>query len=658
MKQLTYGMRFFITFSITLSLIGLPSSSIMSNNFLHQAAFAQQQQILLSQHKQQQQRPNILMIVGDDFGFSDIGAFGSQILTPNLDALAKDGKILTNYHTNPVCSPARVSLLTGVDHHIGGIGTMYEAIAPNQIGKPGYETYINDKTVTIAELLKDAGYHTYLSGKWHLSGNSAQNGTLPHDRGFEKSLTLLNGGANHFNTQTQPLEKISFAEDGKIIPRPGNSTLYSNDLYAEKMIEYIKNGASDGKPFLAYLAFQVAHSPFQAPEGTISKYFKTFSVGWDELRKQSFEKQKELGFWPADMKLPQRIPPNQPWNELTQGQKNYVIRILATHAVMIENMDHAIGNVIQALKQKGQYDNTLIVFVSDNGSSEPAPLLYIALSAILNSGKPSFLATVNNSLSNIGNASSIVNYAAWGSYSTTSPLSGYKTTMYEGGTRVPFVIKEPTSALYSSSSNSNSTTAFNSNKVIKAFAFVNDLAPTILDYAGINHLGTMYNGHPVHPIMGKSLKPLLNGTVNRVHGQNEIVADEMFNNSAVYMGDWKATKHPPPVGDGKWQLFNLTSDPGQNYDVASQHQDILQKMIDGYDTYAKNVGVIPPLGQKFHNMMAVTIPPLDQSQVTITLKDILPGKFNTIKSINASKIQSSIASKFPTLHEIQTFLES
>jgi hypothetical protein len=126
----------------------------------------------------------------------------------------------------------------------------------------------------------------------------------------------------------------------------------------------------------------------------------------------------------------------------------------------------------------------------------------------------------------------------------------------------------------------------------------------------------------------------------------------------VYMGDWKATKHPPPVGDGKWQLFNLTSDPGQNYDVASQHRDILQKMKDGYDIYAKNVGVIPPLGQKFQNMMAVTIPPLDQSQVTITLKDILPGKFNTLKSINASKIQSSISSKFPTLHEIQTFLES
>jgi arylsulfatase len=656
MKQLICGMRFFITFSIILSLIGLPSSLIKSNNFFHQVAFAQQQQLSSSsQINQQQQRPNILMIVGDDFGFSDIGAFGSQISTPNLDALAKEGKILTNYHTNPVCSPARVSLLTGVDHHIGGIGTMYEAIAPNQIGKPGYETYINDKVVTIAELLKNAGYHTYLTGKWHLSGNDAQNGTLPNDRGFERSLTLLSGGANHFNTPGQPLEKISFAEDGKIIPRPGNSTLYSNDLYADKMIGYIKNGTSDGKPFFAYLAFQVAHSPFQAPEGTISKYFNTFSVGWDQLRKETFEKQKELGFWPADMKLPQRIPPNQPWNELTQEQKNYVIRILAAHAAMIENMDHAIGNVIQVLKQTGQYDNTLIVFVSDNGSSEPAPLIYIAVSALLKSGTSSFLATVNNSLSNIGNASSIVNYAAWGSYSTTSPLSGYKTTMYEGGTRVPFVIKEPISA---ESSLSNSTTAFNSNKVIKAFAFVNDLAPTILDYAGINHLETTYNGHPVHPIMGKSLKPLLNGTVNKVYGQNEIVADEMFNNSAVYMGDWKATKHPPPVGDGKWQLFNLTSDPGQNYDVANQRQDILQKMIEGYDTYAKNVGIVPPLGQKFHIMMAVTIPPLDQSPVTITLKDILPSKFNSLKSINASKIQRSIATKFPTLHEIQTLLES
>lgn len=614
----------------------------------------------MSQQQQPQQRPpNILLIVGDDFGYADIGSFGSQISTPNLDTLAKEGKILTNYHTNPVCSPARVSLLTGVDHHIGGIGTMAETIVPNQIDKPGYETYINNNVVTVAELLRDGGYHTYMSGKWHLSGTHDQNGTLPSDRGFEKSLTLLGGGATHFKSfPSPPVEKVTFAEDGKIIPRPGNDTTYSNDLYADKMIRYIKNDSSDGKPFFAYLSFQVAHSPFQAKEGTIAKYDKIYNVGWDELRKQTFEKQKGLGFWPANMPLPERIPPNQPWTELTQEQKDYAIRILATHAAMIEDMDHAIGKVIQVLKETGQYDNTLIIFISDNGSSDPSPMLNIPSSTRTDSPMAVYLRTVNNSLSNIGNASSIINYGAWGSFSTISPLSGYKTTEYEGGTRAPFVIKEPVSSPSSNSSSSNSMVSTNQ-KIIKAFTFVNDLTPTILDYAGIKHPGITYNGHPVHPIMGKSLKPLLNGTVDRVYGKDEIVADEMFNNSAVYMGDWKATKHMPPVGDGKWQLFNLTNDPGQNHDVSSQHQDILQKMIVGYDSYAKDVGVVPPLGQKFYNLLLVSTPPLNQSQVTIDSKNISPANFtNPIQSTNASQIQNTNASEIPSQEEIQSLLDS
>jgi arylsulfatase len=241
-------MCFFIILGIMIvGLIGLPSLTTtiisMSRSLPYQTAFAQtqqqqQQQQLSSsaQLQQQHQRPpNILLIVGDDFGYSDIASFGSVISTPNLDALAKEGKILTNYHTVPVCSPARVALLTAVDHHIGGIGTMYELIAPNQIGMPGYETWINHRVVTVAELLRDAGYHTYLSGKWHLSGDHFEKGSFPSDRGFEKSLTLLNGGANHFNGYPNPpIEKITFAENGKIIPRPGNKTLYSNDRIYQK----------------------------------------------------------------------------------------------------------------------------------------------------------------------------------------------------------------------------------------------------------------------------------------------------------------------------------------------------------------------------------------------------------------------------------------
>ena len=186
--------------------------------------------------------PNILLIMGDDLGFSDIGPFGGEISTPNLDVLAKNSKILTNYHTMPTCSPARVSLLTGVDNHIGGIGTMYENIAPNQVGKPGYETYINNRVVTVEELLKGAGYHNLMTGKWHLSGaGNGKNGTTPYDRGFEHVFSLLSSGANHFNPDPyyaggHPV----FAGNGKIVPRPDNGT-YSNDLYTNIMLDQINH---------------------------------------------------------------------------------------------------------------------------------------------------------------------------------------------------------------------------------------------------------------------------------------------------------------------------------------------------------------------------------------------------------------------------------
>ncbi|MGD1834175.1 MAG: sulfatase-like hydrolase/transferase, partial [Nitrososphaeraceae archaeon] len=256
------------------------------------------------------EKPNILLIVGDDFGFSDVGSFGSEISTPYLDTLASEGKILTNYHTYPTCSPARASLLTGVDNHLAGIGTMHEAIAPNQVGQPGYETYINDNVVTVAELLRDSGYHTLLSGKWHLSGKDYQNGTTPYDRGFEETFTLLEGAAQHFNGGSGAAgHSATFLQNGQQIQRPDNLT-YSNDLYTNMLIDQINKYKDDGQPLFMYLSFQVAHSPFQAPSEYIQKYDGVYDIGYDKIREDRFEKQKELGIWSSDMQLPERIPAN------------------------------------------------------------------------------------------------------------------------------------------------------------------------------------------------------------------------------------------------------------------------------------------------------------------------------------------------------------
>ena len=527
-------------------------------------------------------RPNILVIMGDDYGFSDIGAFGSEISTPNLDAIANEGKVLTNYHTSPVCSPARVSFLTGVDNHIAGIGTMYENIAPNQVGKPGYETYINNRTVTIAEMLRDADYDTLFSGKWHLSGDGWKKGTTPYDKGFEDVFVLLESGAQQFNGDPYYAGGHStFVSNDTQVPRPDNGT-YSNEMYTNIMLDKIKSHQNDGKPLFMYLAYQVAHSPFQAPAELIKKYDGVYDVGYDKIREQRFEKQKELGIWPKEMKLPERLPTSTTWDSLSPDEKTNRAKILTAHAAMIEDLDTNIGKVIKYLKDIGQYDNTLIIFTSDNGSSEPIEMKDLATVGVEEANK--FFNTFNNSDANIGNADSLVNYGAWGAGAAVSPFSYFKTTQGEGGVRPPLVIKTP--------GTSNQTAP----KIIAAFVHVNDMTPTMMEYAGAKHPGSTYNGHEAHPIMGKSLKPLLDGVVAQVYSDDEPVSQEMFNNTAVWMGDWKAVRNFQPVGDGQWHLFNITADVGENMDLSNQHPEILKQLVSDYDKFAKDVGVVVPSG--------------------------------------------------------------
>jgi arylsulfatase A-like enzyme len=565
-------------------------------------------------------RPNFLVIVGDDFGYSDIGAFGSEISTPNLDSIAADGKVLTDYHTAPTCSPARVSLLTGVDWHIGGIGTMYELIADNQVGKPGYETYINDKVVTVAELLRDAGYNTIQSGKWHLSGHGYQPGTSPYERGFSNAFTLLEDGSNHYSSaEYVPGWSVTFMENKTKVDRPGNGTLFSNALYTDKLLELFNKTASEDKPFFAYLAFQVAHSPFMAPsKAIIDKYDKIYSAGWDVIREQRFEKQKELGFWPSNMTDPGRLPPNESWDSLTPDQKAYAARVLAVHSAGIEDMDKNIGRVIQYLKDTGQYDNTFILFTSDNGSSEPFEIsdFRYASGVNLTQGKQ-FVKTINNSLDNLGNQTSDFNYGAWGSYVAASPLSGYKTSFYEGGTRPPLLIKEPQTSS-SPSSNTNATS-----NLVKSFVYVTDITPTILELAKVSH-PTNYQGREVHPMMGKSLNALLNGTAQVVHPPDETISGEMFNNTSVRMGDWKATVYGVPP---QWKLYNLANDLGENTNLANQEPEILQTMIAAYDKYAQDVGIVIPRGEKFEQTAKGNFPPIAENNTqTINLgKMFAPG---------------------------------
>ena len=252
---------------------------------------------------------------------------------------------------------------------------------------------------------------------------------------------------------------------------------------------------------------------------------------------------------------------------------------------MIEDMDNNIGRVIKYLKDIGEYDNTLIMFTSDNGSSEPVEMKNLALGHATIAEQEAFANTFNNTVSNIGNANSLVNYAPWGTMPSVSPLSYFKTTQGEGGMRAPFVVKLPNAG--------NQTKT----EIVNAFVQVNDMTPTILEYAGVQPAGSTYKGHPVHAIMGKSIKSLLDGKVQVVHPDDESIAQEMFNNTSVFMGDWKAVKNVQPSSDGKWHLFNITADIGENTDLGIQHPEILAKLMTYYDKFAKDVGVIVPNGQ-------------------------------------------------------------
>ena len=565
-----YVVSIFIAFLVSLVLMIIPNNVFGQNN---------------TNNNEDNSRPNILVIMGDDFGFSDLGVFGSEISTPNLDQLGKEGKILTNYYTHPVCSPARSTFLTGVDNHIAGIGTMFENIAPNQVNKTGYETFITDRVVTVAEILRDAGYDTLLSGKWHLSGKGYHEGTGPADRGFDQSFTLLESGANHFTYGPYyPGGTATFIDNGKIVEKP-NGTQFSNEFYTDKMINFIKKSKENNKPFFGYLAFQVAHTPFQAPSEYVKKYEGVYDAGWDKIREKRFEKQKELGIWPANMSLPQSYPTFTDWNALPKDEQKQRSQIFAAHSAMIEDMDYNIGKLIQFLKDTGQYDNTLIMFTSDNGGSEPSdsPVVIATLEGANEKEVEEFKAAgFSEVFDAIGGKDSYWGYGWQGAVMSNTPHSGVKSTMFNGGLKPPFVIKEP------------HTTNTSELDIVKEFVHVSDMTPTFLEYANATHPGSEYKGKQVSPMMGKSIKPLLENTVKEIHLDDEIISAEMFGNRAVFMGDWKARNNIFPIGDGQWKLFNIKQDIREATDLSKEHPDILEKMVSVYDKYAQNVGIIEP----------------------------------------------------------------
>jgi arylsulfatase A-like enzyme len=521
----------------------------------------------------EKQRPNILLILADDLGFSDIAPYGSEISTPNLSALAASGLKFSNYHTAPSCAPTRAMLLTGVDSHRAGVANIAEALTPDQAHSPFYRGSLNSNVVTIASLLKDAGYHTNLAGKWHLGYK--EDSLKPINRGFEQTVMMPFSGADNWSDKSYlaNYEKALWFENGQALELPED--FYSSKFLVDKAIAQIDAYRGDGKPFFSYVAFQAVHIPVQAPREYTEKYIETYAQGWDALRHQRMKAAKALGMIPADAPM-KRMDSTDSWDALSPEEKRYNAKRMAVYAGMVDAMDFHIGRLITHLKKIGEYDNTVIVFTSDNG---PEPSDPTSMSKFF----PVFMKFMgyNNDYETLGEANSYNTIGTSFASAAASPLGHYKFHSGEGGMRVPLIISGPGLA------------AEAQGKTSAAMAFVKDLPLTLLELAGTEHPGTTYQGKTVEAATGKNLNPILKGEADAVYNKDDSIGYEIGGNAALIKGDYKILLNRGSGNDGVWHLYNIALDPGETLELEETEPAIFADLMQEYEGYTQENGVIP-----------------------------------------------------------------
>lgn len=499
-------------------------------------------------------RMNVLLVVADDLGYTDLGSFGGEIETPNLDALANDGVQLTNFYTAPTCSPTRAMLLTSNDNHLVGLGSMAEALAPNQRGKPGYEGYLNDRATTMPETFSAAGYRTIMAGKWHLGMKAEQS---PKARGFETSYALLEGGAGHLDASGIISPKATYRENDDIVELPDN--FYSSRFYTDKMIEYIDNGKDSDQPFFGYLAYTAPHWPLQAPRQSIEKYQGKYAMGYEELHKQRVAGAIKAGVIPASSST-RAIPKGESsWEELSEEQKLVSQRKMEIYAAMVDDMDSEFGRLMAYLESSNQLDNTIIFFMSDNGAEDRL-------------AKPNDIFSkhiercCDNSYENLGNANSYAFTGPNWARASVGTFSDFKGRTTEGGIKAAAILRHPN--------------LHKGEKMLTRFATVKDVMPTLLELADVPEL----------EVEGK-----LSMTGNSMLSTDEeatTMAWELHGNKAIRSGDFKLVKLSPLYGQQGWQLFDLANDPGELNDVSEKHPEIASELLEKWAAYEKDNGII------------------------------------------------------------------
>jgi len=503
-------------------------------------------------------RPNVVVVLVDDMGWSDIGSFGSEIATPNLDALAARGVRFSQFYATPRCSPTRASLLTGLYSHQAGMGHLDNVIRPGSRGTTGRLT---DQSVTIPEVLRDAGYFTAMSGKWHLGQN---NGTPPWDRGFERTLSLRAGGMyfpnQNYTGGDNPL--ASRAQEplylnGAATPRDASvfgSSWYATYLWTEFGLKFVDEARQANKPFFLYLPFNAPHFPLMAPAELIAKYRGKYRAGWDRMRQERYQRQVRMGLIDAKWPLSPREPDTPAWDSLSDQQRDRFDHQMAVYAAMIEGIDTAVGTLVKGLEARGALDNTLIFFMSDNGANaESGP------DGRFNGDPPGG----PNSDLYLG-----MNWAAVGS----TPFRRFKHFTHEGGISSPLIVSWP-----------RGIAAVRRGAIERQPAHVIDIMATVTAATGAAY-PRAYKDHAIQPMEGVSLRAALDG---RPLNRPRPLFWEHEGNRAVRSGNWKIVSVYPEA----WELYDIAADRVERNNVAARHPDIVKRLSDEWDAWAKRTNV-------------------------------------------------------------------
>jgi len=554
-------------------------------------------------------RPNILLIVVDDVGYSDIGVFGSEIRTPNIDALAADGRLLSSFYAGAVCAPSRAMLMSGADHHRVGVGINPEVVAGlivqdyapfgteygfNNLPRE-YGGFLVDEALSMPELFRDQGYRSMMSGKWHLAQEVVQPtpthpnplrprpASFPDARGFDQSLMLLDFGGSHFAPipgKPNRYDQASYAENGRLFHADElPADYYSSVYFADKLLDYLKADNPEEKPFFAYLSFTAGHFPLHAPEEDIAAYAGHYDEGYQVVRERRVQRLKDLGLIAPNFSMYESPPVADPdlgektWDQLTADEKAYQARIMEIYAAMLTNMDRQVGRVIQHLKDTGQYDNTLILFFSDNGPDDGRGV---------DEGP-----NLDNSYENLGRPGSAAVYGSrWAEVGST-PFRMWKGRAgAEGSHSSPAIVKLPG--------------ASEGKPVLDIPMHIMDVLPTFLDAAGISIPADSYQGREIIGIEGVSLWAALQETnPDPVPRQYGLIGEALGQAAYVRDGQWKLSRQPsssdsPDAGfaDIPWALFDMKADRGETRDLAAGHPDIVDRLERMWDAYVERNKVL------------------------------------------------------------------